>query len=121
MYSKFYYLFINLWKLPYNLTEDPWRAAQNFIHQNAVSIAYLEEVANFIISNTAAAREERAVSVVDSGPGGAADPLTGGSGYKPDYAAPKKKSKGGFAIFRFNSSNSMYKKIQIMHVYSNNM
>ena len=37
------------------------------------------------------------MSVVDSGPGGAADPLTGGSGYKPDYAAPKKKSKRGFA------------------------
>jgi phospholipase A-2-activating protein len=48
-------------KLGYNLTEDPWRAAQRFMNENAVSIAYLEEVANFIISNTAQAREERAV------------------------------------------------------------
>ena len=77
-------------KLPYNLTEDPWRAAQNFIHQNEVSIAYLEQVANFIITNTAAVREERAVKVVDD-VGGSADPFTGGSAYRPDYT-PKPKS-----------------------------
>ena len=39
-------------KLPYNLTEDPWRAAQNFIHNNKLPIVYLEQVANFIINNT---------------------------------------------------------------------
>ena len=91
-------------KLPYNLTEDPWRAAQNFIHTNQVSIAYLEEVANFIIKNTAAAREERAVQVVDD-IGGGADPLTGGSGYRPNYNAPKPKKNIGGAADPFTGSS----------------
>ena len=50
-------------KLPYNLSQDPWRAAQNFIHTRKLPIVYLEQVANFIIQNTAQAREERAVQV----------------------------------------------------------
>jgi len=84
-------------KLPYNLTEDPWRAAQNFIHNNKLPIVYLEQVANFIINNTAKEREERAVKVVENPNAG--DPLTSSGAYKPDYssAAPKKTKKGGAA------------------------
>jgi len=87
-------------KLPYNLTEDPWRAAQKFINNNALPLTYLEEVANFIISNTAEARERQAVQVVEPGVVGGADPLTGGSGYRPDYTAPTSRTqtkKGGAA------------------------
>ena len=39
-------------KLPYNVTEDPWFAAQNFIHKNNLPQAYLEQVANFIVTNS---------------------------------------------------------------------
>ncbi|CRL05013.1 CLUMA_CG018161, isoform A [Clunio marinus] len=38
-------------KLPFNRTEDPWFAAQKFIHANDLPQAYLEQVANFIIKN----------------------------------------------------------------------
>lgn len=39
-------------KLPFNLSEDPWLAAQKFIHKHDLSQYYLEQVANFIIKNT---------------------------------------------------------------------
>lgn len=38
-------------KLPFNRTEDPWLAAQRFIHKNDLPQVYLEQVANFIIKN----------------------------------------------------------------------
>lgn len=39
-------------KLPYNVTEDPWFAAQKFIDKNELSQLFLDQVANFIINNT---------------------------------------------------------------------
>lgn len=39
-------------KLPYNRTEDPWHAAQTFIHKHNLPQVYLEQVANFIITNS---------------------------------------------------------------------
>ena len=39
-------------KLPYNVSEDPWFAAQKFIHNNDLPQAYLEQIANFIVTNS---------------------------------------------------------------------
>lgn len=39
-------------KLPYNTSEDPWVAAQKFIHDYQLSQQYLDTVANFIITNS---------------------------------------------------------------------
>ena len=39
-------------KLPYNADEDPWFAAQKFIHDNNLSQLYLDQVANFIMNNS---------------------------------------------------------------------
>ena len=39
-------------KLPYNCDEDPWFAAQKFIHDNNLSQLYLDQVANFIVNNS---------------------------------------------------------------------
>lgn len=39
-------------KLPYNKGEDPWSAAQAFIHKHSLPQAYLDEVAQFIIKNS---------------------------------------------------------------------
>uniref|UniRef100_F7A1R5 Phospholipase A-2-activating protein n=1 Tax=Ciona intestinalis TaxID=7719 RepID=F7A1R5_CIOIN len=38
--------------LPYNLTEDPWFAAQKFIDDQNLSQAHLDTIANFIMDNT---------------------------------------------------------------------
>lgn len=39
-------------KLPYNLSEDPWLTAHNFLQKNDLSPMFLDQVANFIIENT---------------------------------------------------------------------
>ena len=42
-------------KLPYNVSEDPWQAAQRFIHKHELSQQFLDTVANFIIKNSGGA------------------------------------------------------------------
>lgn len=64
-------------KLPYNLGDDPWIAAQKFIHDNDLSQYYLEQVANFIIQNT------KGSQVAPSAQSQAFDPFTGASRYVP--------------------------------------
>lgn len=39
-------------KLPYNVSDDPWLAAHNFLQKNDLSPMFLDQVANFIIENT---------------------------------------------------------------------
>lgn len=39
-------------KLPYNLSQNPYEAATKFIGDNELPISYLDQVANFITSNT---------------------------------------------------------------------
>lgn len=63
-------------KLPYNKTEDPWAAAQAFIHRNDLPQGYLEQVANFIITNAK-------LDSLPASSNGFADPLTGESRYVP--------------------------------------
>lgn len=38
-------------KLPYNITEDPWFAAQKFLENNNLDQSFLDQVANFIVKN----------------------------------------------------------------------
>jgi phospholipase A-2-activating protein len=59
-------------KLPFNVTDDPYMAAQQFIHKNELSQYYLEEIATHIMKNTGgqnlgALKNE--------------DPFTGGASY----------------------------------------
>ncbi|XP_034020612.1 phospholipase A-2-activating protein [Thalassophryne amazonica] len=91
-------------KLPYNVSDDPWLTAHNFLQKNDLSPMFLDQVANFIIENskghvlgpaqrtsidpfTGSARYIPGSS--DNGPGSAEDPFTGsgryipGSGLKP--------------------------------------
>lgn len=39
-------------KLPYNLSQNPYEAATKFIEDNELPIGYLDQVANFIVTNT---------------------------------------------------------------------
>lgn len=82
-------------KLPYNTSEDPWMAAQQFIHSHNLPQDHLEQVANFIVTNTGGQ------PLGTGGVGRAADPLTGGGayvsgsgGYEPP---PQRRSRSGVA------------------------
>lgn len=65
-------------KLPFNKIEDPWVAAQAFIHKNDLPQVYLEQVANFIITNANLTSLPPAGSQADF-----ADPFTGEGRYIP--------------------------------------
>lgn len=63
-------------KLPFNITDDPWAAAHQFLGANDMSPLFLDEVANFIVKNTEG---------VTLGPRqtNVSDPFTGGARYIP--------------------------------------
>ena len=63
-------------KLPYNTIDDPWMAAQRFIHKHELSQQFLDTIANFIVQNAKGGEK--------LGTGGGnycADPLTGSGAY----------------------------------------
>lgn len=86
-------------KLPYNRGEDPWMVAQKFIHKNDLPQVYLEQVANFIITNSASApvKETSASSSYY-------DPFTGGSRYVPNQNSDFQSSGGNVDPFTGGSS-----------------
>jgi len=61
-------------KLPYNNSEEPYHAAQAFIHKHNLPQDYLEQVANFITKNSS--RGNRPSTM-----GTASDPFTGSGAY----------------------------------------
>ncbi|KAJ3336812.1 hypothetical protein HDU93_002127 [Gonapodya sp. JEL0774] len=65
-------------KLPYNLSDNPWNAAQDFIWKNDLSQEFLDQIANFIVQQTGG----QAGSALPAG-GGGVDPFTGGGRYVP--------------------------------------
>ncbi|XP_078132332.1 phospholipase A-2-activating protein [Sander vitreus] len=98
-------------KLPYNVSEDPWLTAHNFLQKNDLSPMFLDQVANFIIENTkghvvgpaqpaggdpftGGARYIPGAS--DDGPGFGADPFTGSGRYIPG-SGPNPSAPSGVA------------------------
>jgi phospholipase A-2-activating protein len=64
-------------KLPYNLTENPYLTAQEFIHKHELSQYFLDQIAQFIIKNTEG-------EMIGGGSSSAAyDPFTGENRYVP--------------------------------------
>ncbi|KAM8717735.1 hypothetical protein ACLKA7_004439 [Drosophila subpalustris] len=88
-------------KLPYNHGEDPWQAAQSFIHRNNLPQAYLDQVANFIVKNSQSAQAPVAQASV-----GYQDPFTGGSRYLPGSSNSNTNSGGNMDPFTGASSYS---------------
>jgi len=74
-------------KLPFNITDDPWMAAQTFLHKNELSQAFLDQVANFIIGNTKGI-------TIGAAPSNVSDPFTGQGRYVPGSAAVNTQSTG---------------------------
>ncbi|CAJ0942900.1 unnamed protein product [Ranitomeya imitator] len=64
------------YKLPYNITEDPWLVAHNFLQRNDLNPMFLDQVAKFIIDNTGG-------QIIAAPNSGFADPFTGGNRYMP--------------------------------------
>lgn len=68
-------------KLPYNLSENPYERATKFIQDNELPLSYLDQVANFITSNTQGANIGAAQ---DQGPAPAgSDPWGSENRYRP--------------------------------------
>ncbi|XP_037117699.1 phospholipase A-2-activating protein isoform X1 [Syngnathus acus] len=74
-------------KLPYNVSEDPWLAAHNFLQKNDLSPMFLDQVANFITENTKGQAAGQAAAGHAAGPAppqpAGGDPFTGGARYIP--------------------------------------
>ena len=69
-------------KLPYNLSQNPYEAATTFIANNELPVTYLEQVANFIVTNTQGATIGQP-SQESSGGG-----PWGSGAYRPGQTAP---------------------------------
>uniref|UniRef100_A0A3P8TWI4 Phospholipase A2-activating protein n=1 Tax=Amphiprion percula TaxID=161767 RepID=A0A3P8TWI4_AMPPE len=80
-------------KLPYNVSEDPWLTAHNFLQKNDLSPMFLDQVANFIIENTKG-------HVVGPAQPAGGDPFTGGARYIPGSA----DDRPGFGADPFTGS-----------------
>ncbi|XP_017469208.1 PREDICTED: phospholipase A-2-activating protein [Rhagoletis zephyria] len=89
-------------KLPYNRGEDPWQAAQAFIHRNNLPQAYLDQVANFIVKNSSGASNMSTQPTTS----GYQDPFTGGSRYVPGGGNQNYNSTGNVDPFTGGSSYS---------------
>jgi phospholipase A-2-activating protein len=83
-------------KLPFNVSEDPWLAAQKFIHKNDLPQVYLEQVANFVITNAK-------LTTLPAPNTGYADPFTGGGRYVPSNGESSQSNSNVNVNFRERS------------------
>lgn len=73
-------------KLPYNLSQNPYEAATKFIEDNELPIGYLDQVAEFITTNTQGATIGQSSQVPQAAPPGA-DPWGMENRYRPGEAS----------------------------------
>lgn len=76
-------------KLPYNLSSNPYETARKFIEDNKLPISYLDQVTNFIVTNTQGATLGQSSG---GAPAPGTDPWGTESRYRPgevDAAAPQ--------------------------------
>ncbi|KAJ7334356.1 hypothetical protein OS493_014667 [Desmophyllum pertusum] len=115
-------------KLPYNLNDDPWMAAHEFLERNDLSQMFLDQVVDFILKNTKGVTiGQQASSAADpftgagryipptapSHPasdvtmgGGSVDPFTGGGSYRPSYTGTSQQTNVGGGVDPFTGSSS---------------
>jgi phospholipase A-2-activating protein len=68
-------------KLPYNLSQNPYEVARKFIEDNELPISYLDQVTNFIVTNTQGATLGQSSGSNTQAPG--SDPWGTESRYRP--------------------------------------
>jgi phospholipase A-2-activating protein len=104
-------------KLPYNLSQNPYEAATKFIENNKLPMTYLDQVANFITSNTQGASLGQSAET-PSAPG--SDPWGSDNRYRPDggsapsaaAARPKSLPQKDYLNILVARIPPMHKKIQ---------
>ena len=74
-------------KLPYNLSQNPYEAATKFIQDNELPMTYLDQVANFITTNTQGATIGQVSQPQNVSAG--ADPWGSESRYRPGEDPPQ--------------------------------
>lgn len=74
-------------KLPFNLSENPYDRATKFLNDNELPITYLDQVAQFIVSNTQGA------TLGQTSDSGGPDPFGTESRYRPGEEASSAKAK----------------------------
>jgi phospholipase A-2-activating protein len=75
-------------KLPYNVNEDPYFAAQHFIHRHELDQSFLDQIAHFIIKNT----QSETIAPSATSTSTYYDPFTGEGRYVP----PPSNTNGGY-------------------------
>jgi phospholipase A-2-activating protein len=100
-------------KLPFNKGDNPYQAAQDFIHANEIPQDYLEQIANFIMKNVGDVTLGNIPSSQYS------DPFTGGGRYvPPGYTAPAPQYSSSlipmkkFAFIQSANFDAILKKIK---------
>lgn len=88
-------------KLPYNRGDDPWHTAQKFIHEHELPQAYLDQVANFIVTNSGIAPPTETSSSTAY-----QDPFTGSGRYIPGAESNFNSTSGNVDPFTGTSSYS---------------
>lgn len=81
--------------------EDPWVVAQSFIHKNELPQAYLDQVANFIVTNS-----DSTPVIETSLSGSYSDPFTGEGRYIPGSGSNFGSGTGNVDPFTGASSYS---------------
>jgi phospholipase A-2-activating protein len=71
-------------KLPYNLTQNPYEAATKLLGDNELPISYIDQVSQFIVTNT------KGATIGQTAEAPSADPFGTESRYQPDQTQPKK-------------------------------
>lgn len=114
-------------KLPYNLTEDPYHAAQKFIYKHDLSQHFLDQIAQFLIQNT----ESQVIGSTNQS-SGYNDPLTGENRYVPSLFETTKQEKTNvehsnefyphknFLIFDQYNLDTVFKKIREFYSQDDN-
>ncbi|KFP77480.1 Phospholipase A-2-activating protein, partial [Apaloderma vittatum] len=69
------------YKLPYNITDDPWLTAYNFLQKNDLNPMFLDQVAKFIMDNT------KGQTLLSTSAAQFSDPFTGAVRYVPGSAS----------------------------------
>ncbi|KAH8588435.1 WD40-repeat-containing domain protein [Bisporella sp. PMI_857] len=104
-------------KLPFNVSQNPYDAAQKFLERNKLPITYLEAVAAHIVGNSQGVSLDAPMADVPSGPG--SDPWGSDQRYRPDGAPtqatparPKYLPQKDYLLITVSSLPKLQQKVQ---------